>query len=176
MLHSSSSLALRESIWNRGKLPAPWHPSFRVPMLSVRTVLAVPKAAPSLVEAATPAHLMDGFWLLRMGVIPFRSSNLIPQSLHRRNANIPATFLTSMKNSIELGKLRRSWLRSIRTHRSKLLRGSHQPQHWRLHVPMHTGWTTWRHAVATALTPRLKRLNITTDLVQVRKVVTGQQL
>src|SRR5208282_1733055 len=34
---------------------------------------------------------------------------------------------------------------------------------------------TRRHAVARALAPRLKGLNITTDLMQVRKVVTGQQ-
>jgi hypothetical protein len=33
-----------------------------------------------------------------------------------------------------------------------------------------------RHAVAAALAPRLKGLNITTDLMQVGKVVTGQQL
>ena len=32
------------------------------------------------------------------------------------------------------------------------------------------------HAVAAALAPRLKGLNITTDLMQVGKVVTGQQL
>ena len=41
------------------------------------------------------------------------------------------------------------------------------------------GWlVTWTggHAVAAALAPRLKGLNITTDLMQVGKVVTGQQL
>ena len=35
---------------------------------------------------------------------------------------------------------------------------------------------TRRHAVAAALALRLKGLNITTDLMQVGKVVTGQQL
>ena len=48
-------------------------------------------------------------------------------------------------------------------------------QHRRLHVPMHSKWATRRHAVAAALAPRLKSLNITTDLMQVGKVVTGQQ-
>jgi hypothetical protein len=41
------------------------------------------------------------------------------------------------------------------------------------------GWgtpATRRHAVAAALTPRLTGLNVTTDLMQVGKVVTGQQL
>ena len=41
---------------------------------------------------------------------------------------------------------------------------------------MHSKWATRRHAVAAALAPRLKGLNITTDLMQVGKVVTGQQL
>jgi len=54
--------------------------------------------------------------------------------------------------------------------------GSGQSQHRRPHVPMHSKWATRRHAVAAALAPRLKGLNITTDLMQVGKVVTGQQL
>ncbi len=33
-----------------------------------------------------------------------------------------------------------------------------------------------RHAVAAGLAPRLKGLNIMTDLMQVGKIVTGQQL
>src|SRR5690242_15432775 len=41
---------------------------------------------------------------------------------------------------------------------------------------MHSKWATRRHEVAAALAPRLKRLNIMTDLMQVGKVVTGQQL
>lgn len=41
---------------------------------------------------------------------------------------------------------------------------------------MHSTWATRRHAVAADLAPRLKGLNITTDLMQVGKVVTGQQL
>jgi len=40
---------------------------------------------------------------------------------------------------------------------------------------MHSKWATHRHAVASALAPRLKGLNITTDLIEVGKVVTGQQ-
>jgi len=36
-------------------------------------------------------------------------------------------------------------------------------------------WATRPHSVAAALAPRLKGLNITTDLMQVGKVVTGQQ-
>jgi hypothetical protein len=55
-------------------------------------------------------------------------------------------------------------------------RRSGQSQHRRLHVPMHSKWATRRHAVAPALAPRRKGLNITTDLMQVGKVVTGQQL
>jgi hypothetical protein len=51
-----------------------------------------------------------------------------------------------------------------------------QCQYRRLHVPMHSKWATRRHALAAALAPRLKGLNITTDLMQVGKVVTGQQL
>ena len=51
-----------------------------------------------------------------------------------------------------------------------------QSQHRRLHVPMHTKWATRWHAVEAALALRLKGLNITTDLMQVGKVVTGQQL
>ena len=57
-----------------------------------------------------------------------------------------------------------------------LQRRSGQSQHRRLHVPIHSKWATRRHAVAAALAPRLKGLNITTDLMQVGKVVTGQQL
>jgi hypothetical protein len=57
-----------------------------------------------------------------------------------------------------------------------LQRRSGQSQHRRLHVPMHSKWATRRHAVAAALAPRLKGLNITTDLMQVGKLVTGQQL
>ena len=45
-----------------------------------------------------------------------------------------------------------------------------------LHVPMHSKWATRRHAGVATLAPRLKGLNITTDLMQVGKVVTGQQL
>jgi len=56
-----------------------------------------------------------------------------------------------------------------------LQRRSCQSQHRRLHVPMHSMWATRRHAVAAALAPRLKGLNITTELMQVGKVVTGQQ-
>jgi hypothetical protein len=54
-------------------------------------------------------------------------------------------------------------------------RRSGQSQHRRLHVPMHSKWATQRQAVAAALALRLKGLNITTDLMQVGKVVTGQQ-
>jgi hypothetical protein len=48
-------------------------------------------------------------------------------------------------------------------------------QQRRLHVPMHSKWATRRYAVAAALAPRLKGLNITADLMQVGKVVTGEQ-
>jgi hypothetical protein len=51
-----------------------------------------------------------------------------------------------------------------------------QSQHRRLHVPMHSKRATRRHAVPAALAPRLKGLNITTDLMQVGKIVTGEQL
>src|SRR5579859_977129 len=44
-----------------------------------------------------------------------------------------------------------------------------------LNVPMQSKSATRRHAVAAALAPRLKGLNITTDLMQVGKVVTRQQ-
>jgi hypothetical protein len=57
-----------------------------------------------------------------------------------------------------------------------LQRRSDQPQHRRLHVPIHSKWATRRHAVAATLALRLKGLNITTNLMQVGKVVTGQQL
>ena len=40
---------------------------------------------------------------------------------------------------------------------------------------MYSKWATRRLAVAAALAPRLKGLNITTDLIEVGKVVTGQQ-
>jgi len=55
-------------------------------------------------------------------------------------------------------------------------RRSGPSQHRRLHVPMHSKWATRRHAVAAGLARRLKFLNITNDLTQVGKVVTGQQL
>ena len=43
-------------------------------------------------------------------------------------------------------------------------------------VPMQSKWATRRNAVVAALAPRRKGLNMTTDLLQVGKVVTGQQL
>ena len=57
-----------------------------------------------------------------------------------------------------------------------LQRRSDQSQHRRPHVAKHSTWAIRRHSVAAALAPRLEGLNITTDLLQVRKVVTGQQL
>lgn len=41
--------------------------------------------------------------------------------------------------------------------------------------PMESKWATRRHAAAAALAPRLQGLNIAPDLMQVGKVVTGQQ-